>query len=96
MQSIQFRGLLFNQFLALPGQVPKFPYGFGRNEAAFDQTMTEELRKPFTTLDIGFPAQDIFHIPGIGQNHLYAMLKDVEYGLPIDTGNLDNGIGTSF
>ena len=32
--------------------------------------MTEELRKPFAILDIGFPAGDVFHMPGIGQNHL--------------------------
>jgi hypothetical protein len=86
LKTIQFGGLLLNQFLPIAGQIPEFTDGFGRNETPLDQTMAKQLGNPFTVFDVGFSAGYILDLSGIGQNHFHALFQDVENRFPIDSG----------
>jgi len=60
-------GLIANQGRAVPRQIAQLPNGGGRNEAAFQEPMLQQLRNPLGIADVGFPPGDLFHVARIDQ-----------------------------
>jgi hypothetical protein len=88
VQPLDLAGALGQQRLAVAGQVPQLPDGFGWDERRADQPVLDQLADPHRVGHVGLAAGDVLEVLGVQQPHLEVVLQQVVHRLPIDPGRL--------
>ena len=79
--------------LAMAHEIAQVANGLGRNEAGGQQAVPQQVRQPFTVLDIGLVTRNGLHMLRIDQNDLKTAFQDVKDRTPIDAGTFHADVG---
>lgn len=88
VQTICGRTLLLNQPRTVAGQIPQLALLHIRDEAAFQQSQTHELRNPLGILYVGLAPRYLFEVMGIDYPVLKRGGQHIVDRFPVDAGRL--------
>src|SRR5262249_44329914 len=72
----------------ITGQIAQIADLSGRNEAAFQQAMFEQLRNPLAIFHVRLPPWYLLNVLWVDQQHFKVCFKQVEYRLPVNASTL--------
>jgi hypothetical protein len=85
-----------HQVSALTREVPQIALRQGRDEAALEQAVTQQISDPFRILDIRFAPRDRFDMLRVDDQHSETGFEQVVDRLPILARALHRDVGRPF
>ncbi|OQC23361.1 MAG: hypothetical protein BWX71_02090 [Deltaproteobacteria bacterium ADurb.Bin072] len=76
-------GKALHEGLPQPGKVAPLSNMPLRYETAFEQAMAQKAGKPPAVRHIGLPARQVFHMSGVHEDHLAAVLQHIVHRPPV-------------
>ena len=76
-------GDLAGELLASPREIAQLLDRRGRDEAAADQPMREQIGDPCGIADVGLTTWHVAHVLGVGEHELEVALEHMPHGLPV-------------
>jgi hypothetical protein len=65
-----------------------------RDETSLQQSVPQQIGKPFAVLYVSLSSGHRFDVAGIDQNHFETSFKDVEYRFPVNTSTFNSDMRT--